>query len=83
MGKYCNAVSEAMVADGEVRCIDMESLRIELGDTDLARSPIAKYPPSALSGSAIMITVLWCCDQHSWRNAKGLTFGAEKKAVPP
>jgi hypothetical protein len=50
-----------MVADGSSRCIDMESLRIEFGDSDLARSPMAKYPPSPLSVSAIMITVL------SWR----------------
>jgi hypothetical protein len=83
MGKYCSAVRDAIVADGEVRCIDMESLRIELGDTDLARSPIAKYPPSVLSGSTIMITVLWCCDQQSWRDATGLVSGAEIKAVPP
>ena len=60
-GKYCSAAKDAMVADGSARCIDMESLRIELGDSDLARSPMAKYPPSRLSASVIMITVVWWC----------------------
>jgi hypothetical protein len=73
-GKYCSATRDAVVADGEVKCIDMES-----GDTDLARSPIAKYPPSALSGSVIMIRS--ACNRQSWRDATRLVCGGIR-AVP-
>jgi hypothetical protein len=58
-GRYCSAVRDAIEADGDVKCMESESLRIEFGDADMGRSPIAKYPPSALSGSAIVIMVMW------------------------
>lgn len=60
-GRYCSAVREAMVADGAARCIFILSLCMELGEADLQRSPMAKYPPSPLPASAIMIAMLrWC-----------------------
>lgn len=60
IGKYCSAVSEAMVAVGGVMCIDMGSLRMESGDSDLDRSPSGKYPASELCCSVIMITLMLC-----------------------
>ena len=42
IGKYCSAVSYAMVVEGAVKCIDMGSLRIELGDSGRERDSIAK-----------------------------------------
>lgn len=47
-GRYCIAVSDAIVVVGDGKCIVRESvLRIdELRDLDRGRSPKAKYPSS-------------------------------------
>lgn len=41
-GKYCRAVSDTAVGDGDVKCMDMGSLRMELGDSGRERWPMAK-----------------------------------------
>jgi hypothetical protein len=64
-GRYCSAVSDAIVVVGDIKRMERESeLRMdELGDLDRGRSPRAKYPSStsAPSGSAIT-TILVLCD---------------------